>query len=518
VRLSYRMVPTLPRLAWCARVERRMAGATVTHGPWVETNDHFFSEGAWDGDFREGGFAASVAFFGSGAAVVDDDLVFATATHTYERLHSIMKQDALLVSNSLAFLLSQAGEEIDPAYPFYDVDLMSFKLGVRRVTRSIPTRSGAAVRLHYCCNVVVDERLRIREQPKRYCEPFTDFAQYTSYLRTEVTRLAANASDDGRARRYEPLSSVSAGYDSPAVSLFAREVGCTEAITFTEARPGYGASDDSGTAIGELLGLEVHEFSRTSYMHRQDCPEAEFLASGTGGEEVVFVAAEDLLGGRLFFTGYFGDAAWSRRWPHAGSEFRVRHPAGASFAEFRLRIGFINFALPVLGFIHQLGIHRISNSDEMRLWCTGTGYDKPIPRRLLEEAGVPGSMFGQQKMAVAQPFYNVSNELPKVMGKSSYADFQRFADRLKLFPGSRFALQFRAGRAAYMLNERVNWRIEKFLARRGRSLLLDPLVSRRYEKPLRWNAYTFHWGTAKVMSRYAFSAADEVGGTSMAAD
>ncbi len=38
----------------------------------------------------------------------------------------------------------------------------------------------------------------------------------------------------------------------------------------------------------------------------------------------------------------------------------------------------------------------------MTPWRTGTDNDRPIPRRLLTEAGVDGSLFGQRKKAVLQ--------------------------------------------------------------------------------------------------------------------
>ena len=38
---------------------------------------------------------------------------------------------------------------------------------------------------------------------------------------------------------------------------------------------------------------------------------------------------------------------------------------------------------------------RISRSPEMGPWVVGHSYDKPIPRRILEEAGVPRGMFGE---------------------------------------------------------------------------------------------------------------------------
>mgnify|MGYP003408922933 CR=1 FL=1 len=49
-------------------------------------------------------------------------------------------------------------------------------------------------------------------------------------------------------------------------------------------------------------------------------------------------------------------------------------------------------------------INRVSRSDEMKPWQLGNDYDRPIPRRLLEERGVPRDAFGFGKKAVAQDY------------------------------------------------------------------------------------------------------------------
>ena len=41
-------------------------------------------------------------------------------------------------------------------------------------------------------------------------------------------------------------------------------------------------------------------------------------------------------------------------------------------------------------------------SPEMAPWRLGNGYDRPIPRRILESAGVPRALFGARKKAVVE--------------------------------------------------------------------------------------------------------------------
>jgi len=56
--------------------------------------------------------------------------------------------------------------------------------------------------------------------------------------------------------------------------------------------------------------------------------------------------------------------------------------------------------LAFFGWQHHTGIIRLSRSDEMRKWSIGGSYDRPIPRRIAEEAGIPRTWFGTKKMAV----------------------------------------------------------------------------------------------------------------------
>ena len=42
-------------------------------------------------------------------------------------------------------------------------------------------------------------------------------------------------------------------------------------------------------------------------------------------------------------------------------------------------------------------IHPINRSPEMKPWCVVGNYDRPIVRRIVEEAGVPREPFGNRK-------------------------------------------------------------------------------------------------------------------------
>lgn len=502
MRFDFRLDDSLPRLAWCARITRDADAVIVRHGPWVETSARLFFEGAWNGAFGEGRPSLATACFGSGAELSDRGVRFVTPTHMLERIHLMAVGDAVVVSNSLAFVLAETGEAVDPAYKFYHFDLMTNMRGYRRYLRAVPLKSGQQLRVFFHCNVVVGPDLAITVEDKHLPPAFADYSDYLGHLRESVRLVDANARDAGRARRYTPLATISSGYDSPAVALLAKEAGCDEAITFGSARPGYDEEDDSGREIADVLGLKVIEFDRLAYRSRDNFPEAEFLANGAGGEEVVFAPLDAVLPGRVFYTGYLGDAVWNRVSGRVNTELLMLYPGGSSLGEFRLRVGFIHFPLPTIGYIRHPSIYAISNSHQLSPWALGTDYDRPIPRRLLEEAGVPRSAFGRTKKAITQPLW-LTEALEDVFSPTSFVDFAAFVSSVDMFESPIERAAFRAMRLVYETNLRINWRLQSLGKRLGFTIDERPAVSERYSRDRGPSSLTFHWGVQRLLARYA---------------
>jgi hypothetical protein len=72
--------------------------------------------------------------------------------------------------------------------------------------------------------------------------------------------------------------------------------------------------------------------------------------------------------------------------------------AGHGLGELRLVVGFIHVPVLFIGARRKADIIKITESSEMDPWRLGSKYDRPIARRIAEEAGVPRQMFGQSKM------------------------------------------------------------------------------------------------------------------------
>jgi hypothetical protein len=497
MRIVLEAIPTLPRLAWCARMRVGADEVLVRHGPWVETRDDCLFEGAWDGPFDAGRPEEAVTLVGTGARATPHGVVFAASSTLHDRLYSTRVGDELLVSNSLTFLLVEAGDEPDPEYPYYAGDFVLHALrGIRRRRRTIPTRRGA-VALHECGNLAVGPDLAIRREEKRAPRVPGDYAAYVQLLEGTIGRILGNAADPRRIQSYEPLATLSRGYDAPAVAALARRVGCTEAVTFAETLPGLLGPEDNGKPIGVRLGMNVTEFPRRGYADRGDCVEAEFCVSPPG-IDVPLASLEERLVGRLLLTGRFGDDAWTNDPATILPDLRqhtVAGLAGSSMTEFRLRVGFLNFPPLFTGAQHIAEIQRIANSEAMRPWSVGGDYDRPIARRVLEEAGVPRELFGCKKMAGGVlPLTRVRDLTP-----ASREDFLAFHAARP--PSSWLVRKTLLLRALYRLDRRTSRRLAKLLGALVVPAQQSLLVSPRYgQRPSA--TWLFRWGFHRIKDRY----------------
>lgn len=503
MRLTFVEEPHLPPLAWTARLVQKNPVVVVRHGSAVETRRSLFFEGAWDGEFSSGRFADALTFSGSGAVLTDEGVLFSSSTHTLDRLHLIRVADSLIVSNSLAFLFQEAEDSPDPAYWYYDADLSSIVEGLNRHRATIPTAHGNTIYLYYHCNVHVGSQLDTVKMSKRTPQPFGSYGEYVGFLRGSLAAVERNATCRQRKIRYTPLATISSGYDSPACAALAREVGCSEAVTFTTCRGEFSATEDTGKAVASYLGLRVKEFDRLAYLSRHDFPEAEFLAWGTGGEDVVMAALEDVLPARLLYTGFHGDKVWARENAHVAQDIRRGDPSGSSLAEFRLRVGFIHLPVPFMGCTQHASIHEISNSREMLQWSVGGNYDRPIPRRLVEEAGVPRHLFGQCKMAATQPLLRRSDQLDMLMTPESHREFLRL---LRSTSRWRFAwnmIRFELLFHLFWINFKARKDVAALSRRWGAEWRLPLMIARRFSEGPVWKGLTFHWALQRVQARYA---------------
>jgi len=408
VRFEYELIPELPRLAWAARVRRNETAVRVLHGPWVETRPECFFEGAWDGLFAAGRFDLAETFAGSGGRIADDGVIFAGPSHTFDRLFAIRTGEELHIANSLALVLAMSGELLDPAHRHYYLDFLDFNRdGVRHKQKRVRLAGPRFLELHDCCNLAVQPDLAVSRAEKPLSPPPRGYRDYVAFLTRTLEAVLANARDDGRKQTYRPLTMLSQGYDSVAVSALAARAGCVEAVSFLKSNSVRGYEDDSGREIAPYLGLQLTEYERMDYQDLPEKRDEEFYIE-PGGSDIHLVLMERELTGSILLSGRFGERLWQlerwRRWGLPGDTgnpdfqlptgFKV---GGCGLGEFRLRTGFLNFPLACAGAQHAPAIRAITESKEMRPWSVGGSYDRPIARRITEEAGVPRRLFGQRK-------------------------------------------------------------------------------------------------------------------------
>lgn len=403
--------PTLPPLAWGCSIDG--SEHTFTIGPGVEHGDGFVFEGVWDGDFTNGRVNRTEFAFGSGARM-GKYVVFVPPKHCWEYLYVVADRTTgrSFVSNSAVFALVGAG--IDPEHPF-----------TRRVFADLRTSTDAATHVgidRYDPIVAQDERYTFHRMmfynfmvvdgvvqvvPTASTEYFKDFATYRAFLARVIDRVARNGADPARTTPLTPITPLSSGYDSTATAVLANELGYKDAVTQDLTIRG---RFDSGQQTAATLGMNIeitHHLLGTDPIQAMGVTVedeaqldlyAEFLATAGLGDDVMLATMEQHLGQRIMLSGAMGDSAWKRR-STLPPGLPVRVVYGKSFTEFRLRVGYAFVPVPALGARLPHVLRRIATSPEMAPWTLGQPYDRPIARRIAEEAGLERGTFATGKAA-----------------------------------------------------------------------------------------------------------------------
>ncbi|MBE3099926.1 MAG: hypothetical protein IMZ44_22640 [Planctomycetes bacterium] len=477
MRLSPRLVPGWPKLAWVATFVSGDEAIEVLHGPMVETAENWSVEAVWAGDFACGDFDRTDLVFGSGVRLRGDRAVFVSSATGVDRLWYVERAGGWHVSNSLPALLACTGIELCEDYSRYAADMMSIETQrLSGYVRSIPTPSGD-VRLGYFRNLVYNGRALAEIDKPDVTPHFKTFGDYHAFLVDTARQLKANMAATGRRNRVAPLVSISSGYDSPATAVVARHAGCRQAATIVNATSLWRGSD-SGEDIARCLGMECRCYRQDFRTYRREA--TLWAASGRQGglNLTLFDYPEPLC---LLFNGSYGDKVWDRE-PHDLSD-----PAGdmdSLLGEFRLIQGVFHTVVPWWGIRRAGEINAIGRTDEMKPWTLNTAYDRPIARRLVEEAGVPRGTFAIRKK-------NTSSNAAFRWPYSSEAR-ESLARYLK-------------ARGLYAPSAPVHWVISK--ADRLRHLLFMNVLTRMgvhwRRIQLKGAGLVFQWANAELIGQYA---------------
>lgn len=495
-RFAYRVSGNLPPLFWVARIAPPLI--EVTCGTSVRRATDAFIEGTWSGEpaLREVAKASTV--YATGIVRTAEGPLVITQSHVQECVWATQRPDATFVSNSIAGLLQYTGQRLDPNFAYPDVFYRAGPLKhldqegepplVSGHRLTIPTLDGPIDAL-YCENFRIhdDGRLEVSRKPRE--RTFVDYADYRRRLGDATRSLIANATG------YSPIVALSTGYDSTAVAAVVASAGGRRAVGVqTARRHGDGALvDDSGVASALRLGLDFKLYDRLDYMSRTDLPEAEFLSTGMSGEDVVVCAFESELRRALLFTGHWGGRMWSESWRPSVRHLPPPELSGNSLVDFRLRVDCIHVPLPYFGALQEPTTSALEDDPTMAAYRVGGYYDRPVARRLAEEAGLPRGSFAQTKVAFSQLLHTGD---PAAYAPATVTAIERFAAG----EGRRVAF-----RPAYVVRRR-----QRAAIRVARHLGLGRLVrglEQRRQRAVHFDGelggLVFRWAVSVVGPRYA---------------
>ncbi|OQW32775.1 MAG: hypothetical protein A4E19_05295 [Nitrospira sp. SG-bin1] len=381
-----------PKLSWFAKVTDDTV--SVLHGCRVEYSDEWIFEGTWAGEFGKGDFDREVpVIIGTGVRLRDNTVSFVCSTGSLDRLFYVNKKKELLVSNSLACLLSAAKLRLDPAFP-YATTLLRYFNNHRHRPKSLPTLDGDIIQfLTYEKLVYSKETL---EEQTHAEDTFASFEEYEDYLRSRMFAIRANLQDEQRRFKVAPVATISRGYDSAASAAIAKPLDIRSALTIS--RVGKRGHDDSGEEIADKLGIPAKSVIERRSAYR----DYDLVLAGLGQSGdlnmTLFDYPDDLT---LLVVGTAGDFVWQnalKKEFNDSNHFLDRHDTtSCQLAEWRLHKGVFLANIPSIGASRIDCLKQINESAAMDPWRIGGNYDRPIPRRILEQQGVRRDSFGIKK-------------------------------------------------------------------------------------------------------------------------
>jgi hypothetical protein len=224
---------------------------------------------------------------------------------------------------------------------------------------------------------------------------------------------------------------MSSGYDSCAAAVVAREAGTRDAVTISQGRRSAASLldlKDSGASVAEQLGIACSSYQR----QRNSFPfeSASWASTGNVGDInlSLFDYPEPVC---LLFAGFMGDVLWGKNTVQPEHLHRTGGASGARFGEARLEHGVLLCSPVFWGCAKEAQILALSRMPEMKPWIVGGDYDRPIPRRLLEEAGVKRGTFARGKR-----FASFNRRYGRPISAELQEDFCEFMARRGGRPGS----------------------------------------------------------------------------------
>lgn len=429
---QYHILSDLPKLAWCTTIEKESSSVTVLSGKKVECQDRFFVSGVWDGSFSDGRFDRARFFCGSGMIVEDDGLRCCTPSHALEKVFLVREDNSIILSNSLPFILAVTGYELDDRVNQYEQILCSILDGVNNYQYRVPLANKCFVEQYFVSDILISNDFEIVVQRKESVSDFKNFEDYYGNMLEDLQKIAQNASSLDRKERFGVVSTISGGYDSCACAAMAKKLGCSRVVTLSGGK----YDVDDGTIAAAQLGYqEVVKRQQSSYRFKTGCIDAEYVCSGELGTHLQFSVFEDMFANNLVFMGLRGDYYWGKK-TVANNDFEMHdffyYETNIGYIENALKNGYIVIPLPTYGSGVAKSVREVTQGEEMKPWTLNNDYDRPIPRRIVEQSGVSRESFGQKKSGGGFSFgYDTKKTVKRKMTEDGYADFIAFTQKTK---------------------------------------------------------------------------------------
>jgi len=430
-----------PKLSWLAAVRRGSNSVRVLHGSAVESGPDRCVEAVWTGHFAEGDFDRTDIVIGTGLRVRNDKLVFVSSGDTLNRLYYHEGRDTILVSNSFTALITTGGMGLLSDFDYAEA-MASIMQGLDSYQKSVPSTAGPVHIVYYRNLEVRNHAITITDKPPPGGD-FSTFAGYRDFLFESARVLKSNAAAAARRHAVTPLASISSGYDSSASALLARTAGAREAATIEQGRrtaDNLFSLRDSGESVARQLGLSCTTYSR--YRRNYPFEDAGWASMGHIGDLslALFDHPRPVC---LLFSGFMGDVLWAKDTVQTEPLRRI-DTSGARFSEMRLELGVLLCSPVFWGCRREGEILRLSHRPEMHPWNLGVAYDRPIPRRLLEEAGIDRNSFGTRKRAAG-----FSRRYGRPLSVDLRPDFACFLEQRGRRPSGRLAETTALGLAGF---------------------------------------------------------------------
>jgi hypothetical protein len=414
--MNCRCLKGLPKLSWIAVVDFVNPDIHVYHGQSVEIHDSWIVEGVWDGEFIEGKFHQSENFFGSGVRIDNGKIYFVPSSSVVDRIFYCYQRDSLIVANSLINLLAITGASLDSNHDYWEEATSIFRGDdqYQKEYRVIHPDIKSFYQVYY--ENIVFSKGRISYEPRnKPLKKIESFDEYHEKLTDTLKKISSNYKCPQRQHRVDAFTTISSGYDSTAVSALVKDIGVVIAFTAKKSNswlPALFKSDstDDGTPIAQMLGLNTLYLDGCENISEDEL----FFWAGNYARHANQICLREIFYHSMFshiqsncqaavvFTGQSGDKIWNINTPDSLiSEHVIRDTIDQNLSEIRLQSGLINIPVPFLMVRNIKDIVGISRSEVMRPWRLSNDYDRPIPRRIAETAGVKRGTFALKKKGAA---------------------------------------------------------------------------------------------------------------------